>query len=430
MTKGDTVTTATTVTITPTYYYTVNNPNDPIAVTQTALRKAEHLLLEQAVPEFEEDFFEILTNAYALSTGCSRPRAAALFMAIYQLHDLPRLNKFQHELFHLDTNRLITISHGVAGLHHDHLGVMDEHLTEYLTPQAPNQALPSSRQITAKINAIRLLVEDDDCDEDGEGENPPESKNYFHLTHHGDGTAEIYAQVDSLQGQAIKDAVEAYAQAMDITKGDAFPEVILDKVNLKVVLNLYQATDLAHAPVWANGPDWVDEATAKKWVAKATTTQDMDKARYQQMKGHDPSPAMRAAVKGRDGGCTSPGCGVPSKYCDLDHRINFDDGGETSFWNFCELCRGDHNAKTHERQRYCFDPYTGVKITVFMDGAWAVTVPEGPLTPGGARWAQTVSQYREARHKRARARAAAKAKATKATEFQVTRPAQEDEPPF
>ncbi|NLZ58091.1 MAG: HNH endonuclease [Corynebacterium sp.] len=411
----------TTVTAPPTttaYYYTVNNPDDPDAVDMTKVRKAEFLVIERAMPE-DDDFFDVASACFALSTGVSKTRAGDLFVTIEQLHNLPRLNELQHELFHLDLYRVLAIFDALAGLRREYLPLVDEHLTDYLTPQAPNQDLPSAQKIKNKIKAIRLLVEDD-------GGPTPREKKTFAVTDQGDGTCEISASVDEIQGQAIKQAVQAHAEATGMNQGEALADLILNKIDLRIVLNIYQASDLAHAPVWVSGPGWVDEATGKKWVAKATKVQDMDKVRGQQIKGHDPSPAMRAAVKGRDGGCTAPGCGVSSQYCDLDHRINYDDGGATSFWNLYEKCRCDHNGKTFERQRYCVDPLTGIMVTVFMDGTWAVTVPEGPLTPGGARWAQTVSQYRAARHQRAREQAAA----VKATATAARTPVQEDEPPF
>ena len=412
----------TTVTAPPDiYYYTVNNPDDPDAVAMTKIRKAELLVIERAMPA-DEDFFDIASTRFALSTGVSTSRAGDLFATIAQLRELPRLYTVQHELFHLDLYRLITIMKALAGVEEEHLGVIDEHLTDYLTPQAPNQDLPSAQKIKKKIKAIRLLVEED-------GGPAPEQKTTFTVSDQGDGTSEIYAQVDEIQGQAIKEAVQAHAEATGSTQGEALADLILNHIDLKVVLNLYRATDLAHAPVWMSGPGWVDEATGEKWADRASRTQDMDKVRGQQMTGHDPSPAMRAAVKGRDGGCGAPGCGVSSQYCDVDHRINFADGGPTSVFNLFDLCRCDHNGKTCERQRYLADPVSGVRITVYADGTWAVTVAEGPLTPGGARWAQTVSQYRAARHQRARDKAAAaQAKAAEAAE--ATRPPQEDEPPF
>lgn len=72
--------------------------------------------------------------------------------------------------------------------------------------------------------------------------------------------------------------------------------------------------------------------------------------------------------------------------------------------------------------KYLSDALTGITITVFEDGTWAVTVPEGPLTPQSARWAQTVSQYRSAHRKRW----AAAAK----WEMDSTPPEEDTPPPF
>ena len=88
--------------------------------------------------------------------------------------------------------------------------------------------------------------------------------------------------------------------------GGALLDLIRGKVDLWIVLNRYQATDFSYASVWIRGSGWVDEATGKKRMAKATRVQHMDKVRSQQMKGHDLSLGRRAAVKSPDGGCSSP----------------------------------------------------------------------------------------------------------------------------
>ena len=132
--------------------------------------------------------------------------------------------------------------------------------------------------------------------------------------------------------------------------------------------------------------------------------------------------ALAAAVEGRDGGCVAPYCTVPADRCDIDHRINHEDGGCTCAGNLSSACRHHHNGKTDGRCVYLSDPVTGIVVWVWQDGTWAVSVPEGPLTPQCARWAQTVSQYRTTHRKREAAAAKAEAEA-KTTEVQ------EDAPP-
>ncbi len=62
--------------------------------------------------------------------------------------------------------------------------------------------------------------------------------------------------------------------------------------------------------------------------------------------GRFPSRKLTAAVRFRDGVCTSPVCHVAGQRCDLDHVVPWPKG-PTAGWNLGAECRGDHRAKTH-----------------------------------------------------------------------------------
>ena len=57
-------------------------------------------------------------------------------------------------------------------------------------------------------------------------------------------------------------------------------------------------------------------------------------------------PAIRRALKHRDGGCRFPGC-TAHKYGDAHHLVHWADGGETKLDNLVTLCRHHHRA-VHE----------------------------------------------------------------------------------
>jgi hypothetical protein len=59
------------------------------------------------------------------------------------------------------------------------------------------------------------------------------------------------------------------------------------------------------------------------------------------------SPALRAWLETRDQRSTQPGCTRPAHRCDVDHAVDFADGGPTTIGNNRLLCRRHHNAKTH-----------------------------------------------------------------------------------
>jgi hypothetical protein len=53
-------------------------------------------------------------------------------------------------------------------------------------------------------------------------------------------------------------------------------------------------------------------------------------------------PAMRRALRNRDGGCRFPGC-TNTKFVDGHHIKHWADGGETSLDNLVLLCRHHHH---------------------------------------------------------------------------------------
>lgn len=415
--------------VNPVNYYSVNDIQDPVAVRRTAIRQEEHLLWEEIMPAEDVDH-SIAVASLSISTGESRARVSKTILAFYQLGELPLLNSLQHELFHLDLPRLFAISGGLFGLNPENLDAVDEILTDYLTAKAPNQTLPSADAIRRKIKSIRDALEDPRAT----GEIGTQDLASFEVRISPEGMADLNATFDAVDGQLIQQAVDKQAKATGKTPTEAFLDIMRGNIKAKVVLNLYTAKDLANAPVWAAGVGWIDAKSGDYWTAQNPKQQDMDVAAKKHVGAHDPPPDMEAAVKGRDGICRFPGCNVKAIHCDCDHRVNHADGGSTCIHGLLSLCRHHHNAKTDGRATYFMDPITGIVIWLLEDGTWAVTTPEGPLTPENARWAQTVSQYRARHHERWAKAAAAEAKAT-------TRPADthqvvgqeahiDDAPPF
>lgn len=51
---------------------------------------------------------------------------------------------------------------------------------------------------------------------------------------------------------------------------------------------------------------------------------------------------LRRAVIARDRHCVAPGCRRSARWCDVHHKVSWDDGGETEINNLCLLCRYHH----------------------------------------------------------------------------------------
>ena len=69
---------------------------------------------------------------------------------------------------------------------------------------------------------------------------------------------------------------------------------------------------------------------------------------------HDPPPRLARLVTAMEPVCVFPGCRLPARRCDLDHRIPYDPadpdgtrgGGRTCSCNLAALCRTHHQQKT------------------------------------------------------------------------------------
>ncbi|MBO0871398.1 MAG: DUF222 domain-containing protein [Micromonosporaceae bacterium] len=82
-----------------------------------------------------------------------------------------------------------------------------------------------------------------------------------------------------------------------------------------------------------------------------------------------PSAELDRKVRTRDRTCRAPGCRMPAIRCDLDHRRDWQHGGESTEDNLCTLCRHHHRLKHEAHWRY----------REIAPGVWAWTSP----TTGG-----------------------------------------------
>ena len=81
-------------------------------------------------------------------------------------------------------------------------------------------------------------------------------------------------------------------------------------------------------------------------------------------------PAIRRALRVRDGGCRFPGC-TQRRFVDGHHIVHWARGGETSLSNFCLLCRFHHRA-VHEG---------GYGLRRSAGGTLVFTTPTGDVIP-------------------------------------------------
>jgi len=60
-----------------------------------------------------------------------------------------------------------------------------------------------------------------------------------------------------------------------------------------------------------------------------------------------PPPSLRRLVRWRADRCMGPGCGIPASRCEIDHRVAWEQGGETRLENLNPFCKNHHIVKHH-----------------------------------------------------------------------------------
>ncbi len=88
--------------------------------------------------------------------------------------------------------------------------------------------------------------------------------------------------------------------------------------------------------------DWCATATGPVVIRPV-----VDLGEHLEVPGYTPSPRLREQVLLTHPTCVFPGCSRPSRGCDLDHVIAWDDGGPTCSCNLVPECRFHHRLKTH-----------------------------------------------------------------------------------
>lgn len=383
-------------------YYIVNDPNDPIAVKATEIRKQEYLFWREVKPDLEDDF-DISCHTLSTRTGLSERRTRDIIMALYRLAELPLTKALQETYYFLDFSRLITIDAVLSKLGDiptEILERIDQELARYLTPTKPGQVLPSNTNLRRKLNGL-IAVEDPHPNED----KGTDAGNDSYFTYHSfGGKAGLAVEFDEATMLAIDEHVSKAAEEHNLTKAEALAKLILGEIEsrAKVVLHMYRAHDQEAAPAFIRGFGWVSPETADS--LRPTQKRDMDLAKRMESESYVTPPLIGAYVEGRDGVCRWPGCNRPAENCQKDHRIDHAQGGKTAGSNLASLCQHHHNIKTDGGAFYIMDPHTGDIVWLFDDGRWEYDEPQGPLAPKNKNWALTVGQAIAARRAAAKER--------------------------
>lgn len=391
-------------------YYTVCTPDNPLAQAQLHARRATYDAWRQCatiVGPIDATTRDWEEQAAALSStmGTSAHRVEQHLLALYFLDRLPLLRALMEDMMHLDCYILTRMSDVLQRmdprLDNDEKAweFIDKEMTAFLTPKKPAQCLPSANNIVRKLQRTLLLLQDELPRRRSKSPEMDRNADFMSYANGPDTTGMIFSH-DTAIATVIEDMVRQHAMAKNLTMAQAHADILLNQADVKVILNVYQAHDVADAPMFTADNTMLSKESEQLLSSLVTRTRSMDEAAESVTDSYHPTDAQRAYLEGRDGYCRWVGCNRKAKDCDKDHRINHEDGGKTTPSQMVSLCRQHHNRKTEQLVYYAFDHHTGNTYWLYQDGTWVVDEPQGPLAPANRRWLTSLGERLAKRRER------------------------------
>ncbi|MDO5511531.1 HNH endonuclease signature motif containing protein [Corynebacterium sp.] len=384
----------------PKKYYAVSSPFERESIAGRRIRQSDYELWQSLLPEMEDDFQLVIANLKRLMGKGEGYLSSALY-AHLRITEMPKLKALQERMFHLDLERLKAIDSVMSKVDASDtevLAIIDTELSDYLTPTRANQLLPSANQIRKKLNAIIQSLDDSVSADDS----PPRDERDDFSVEFREGEAFVNSRMDPVEGKKIDKRVRKYAKQHNISQVEALQRLIAGEGTTNIELNVYRAHDVVGAPGWIPGIGYIPAEQAEQLAEDAVVVRDMDELYDKVAHSYQTPDDIRSVVIGWDGTCSDPYCEAHEERTQMDHRIDYKDGGPTTAANLSAKCPPHHNVKTDGRSFYLIDPHTRDKYILYEDGRWVLVEATGPLTPKERHWVQTVGQRNENRRDRIR----------------------------
>ena len=404
-------------------FFATENLDDPDAVNGMALRRAHHAVFRHYAEDGEEFYgsadHDTEMARLRSTTGLPLNEVKSGVYCYMTLKSLPQLKQLQEETARLDLSRLKAIDRAVSMLgsvvDQENYDIIDKMLVDLFTPTKPNEELPSAHKVTSRLNKLigdidSSVAHDKRKRKSRESEAPGQCDLDFHVggTH---GTSGMTLTADHVTMAAIKEFILEASKEHDIAPVEALVKLITGEITPPADVTIF-----AYAPL---GEDGTIDESASAYVpgfghttaagtemahAMGSTIVDLRSAKDHTIAGYVPPDSVRAYAQGRDGTCIYPGCEHPAWKCQLDHRVPYEEGGQTTAANLFSLCQHHHNVKTDRRAFYVPDPVTGDIVWLFADGTYAVVDPEGLFarhtTPTAPRWKCTLDDIQRIKRDR------------------------------
>ena len=364
----------------PEAFYTTNAPGNHIGQAGTYTRKTSWFLYRAILPQLDDDVDLSLTSL-AKDLGISYSKLLGYIRAHFRMRQLPLVTEVQGLHWILDLSKLRIIDRELHRLENnlDHLEAIDAALADFLTPTAPNQTVPTDAELR---RFIRGFI--DTHLRPGDKEEKPQPT--LRINYNPDNTTTLSLTCDSATATIIARHIDAYTNKAHTTAAQGLIDLILEDTHTIVAIHTFTTNEDTNI-VFHPGAGWINlnHAPTDNTFIRRLNADEVD--------SYLPDADIRAYTQGRDATCRWPGCTVPAHYCQLDHRIEYHQGGPTSPDNLVNLCQHHHNIKTDRQVHYILDPITGTIAWLHRDGTYQLDHATGPLATPQTHWNHTWAQY-------------------------------------
>ena len=402
-------------------FFETENPDDDHAVLGARLRKAHHEVFRHYAEG--ETFYGSADHDVEMArmrtvTGIPLPEVKAAVYAYMTLGSLPRLRQLQDDTARLDLSRLKAIDRSVSLLGYDVdqsvYDIIDGMLVDLFTPSKPHQELPTAHTVTSRLQKLIGDIDSSVAFDSRRRKEREKQPGECDLTFHdgaAHGTSGMTLSGDHATMAAIKEFICAASREHGITEVEAVVKLLTGDITPAANVTIFAYALLNEdgvldesASAFVPGFGHTTAAGTDMVHSMSSTIVDLRPAKEHTVAGYVPPPSVRAYVQGRDGTCIYPGCDQPAWDCQLDHRVPYEEGGQTTAANLFCLCQHHHNCKTDKRAMYVPDPVTGDIVWLFSDGTYAIVDTEGLFarhtTPTAPRWKCTLDDIQRLKRER------------------------------
>ncbi|AZA11911.1 HNH endonuclease signature motif containing protein [Corynebacterium gerontici] len=360
----------------------IHSRSDEFADFQRSINRQMIEFWVRQEPSPQSDFHTQLADI-ATSMNISRGEARQAMRVGAMLRQLPKFLNCLRSSYHVNLQRLVVVERIIMAVSPELMSKVDDFLCNYFTPKHPDEVLVQAQTVAKHVRAFVVALQPDAAPAS------PTAARKARFTRCHNGLTRFSATISDFEAKQLDLAIRKHQQSDDTSSADAFVRLLNSKTKTKITLNTF-ADPAGVVHMISGGISESSDAHQQR-----TLDHRAEVSNYQ------PTSEIRTAVQLLDGTCRYPGCSTPADRCDLDHIVNFDEGGKTAAENLACLCRFHHNQKTSGRVHYTMDQHR-VAHWIFPNGNIKVTRPSGEATHA-AMFGQTWEQHERKRKQKRRA---------------------------